>query len=246
MKKTVCILLILSISSLASADWFPGDPYKMHFPQMPDPTGWDVLATVPKVLADDWLCTESGPVSDVHLWGSWRYDFIGQITNIHLSIHSNLPADTQIPFSRPGELLWERDFGPDQFIVRPYGTGEQGWHNPNTQEWIRPDHLQFHQINIVKIPDPFRQIANTIYWLDVSVKVASPIPEAAWGWKTTKEHFMDDAVWADYIAGAVPVWQPLIDPAGVTLDLAFVITPEPATIGLLALGGAVILRRQKR
>lgn len=247
MKTTrIYMAMFLVTSVFILADWYPGDPYKMHYPQLPDPTGWDVLATAPKVLADDWVCRESGPVSDVHLWGSWRQDMIGQISNVHLSIHNNLLPDTTTPYSRPGDLLWEQDFRPDQFIVRPYGIGDQGWYNPQMQEWIRPDHMQYHQINIKNIQNPFRQIANTIYWLDVSVTIVNTTPESLWGWKTTKEHFMDDAVWADYTSGTIPVWRPLEDPSGVSLDLAFVITPEPATLVLLVLGGAAALRSQKR
>jgi len=144
MKTTLFYSMMLLIASpFVFADWDPGDPYKMHYPQMPDPQGWDVYAVAPKVLADDWMCNATGPVSDVHLWGSWRQDFIGKIVNVHLSIHSNLLPDTQIPFSRPGDLLWERDFGRDQFSIRPYGTGEQGWYNPNIPAWNRPDHSMY-------------------------------------------------------------------------------------------------------
>ena len=55
------------------ADWDPGDGHKMHFPQLPDEEGWDVNATFPKVLADDWTCSGTGWVEDIHFWGSWRH-----------------------------------------------------------------------------------------------------------------------------------------------------------------------------
>jgi hypothetical protein len=35
--------------------------HKMHFPQKPDPTGADVFFNPPRVLADDWRCSASGP-----------------------------------------------------------------------------------------------------------------------------------------------------------------------------------------
>ena len=63
--------LILTVSMIglmfagsALADWAPGDGHKMHFPQLPDPEGLDVNFTTPKFLADDWLCTGTGPVED--------------------------------------------------------------------------------------------------------------------------------------------------------------------------------------
>jgi hypothetical protein len=37
-------------------DWQPGDPYKHHFPQLPDEEGWAVNATQPMVLAEDFMC----------------------------------------------------------------------------------------------------------------------------------------------------------------------------------------------
>lgn len=49
------------------------------------------------------------------------------------------------------------------------------------------------------------------------------------------------------VAGGTPDWRPLIDPInGESLDLAFVITPEPATIGLLAVGAGMALLRKRR
>lgn len=219
----------------ALADWNPGEPHKMHFPQLPDPMGWDVNDTCPKVLADDWLCTGTGPVTDVHFWGSWEYDQIGELCSVELSIHAN---DLSGPFSRPGDLLWSACFVPPQFTVRPYGTGDQGWYDPNTGVWRRPDHFQYFQVNIEDIPNPFVQVEGNIYWLDVSVFTQGGV----WGWKTSYAHFMDDAVWGDFPA---PIWEPLVDPiTGRTIDLAFVITPEPGALAILGLSALALLRRR--
>lgn len=246
MKKQLIMVIVSLLSVAAFADWEPGDPYKMHFPQLPDPDGWDVMATAPKVLADDWLCTETGPVGAVHLWGSWRHDDIGKITKIHLSIHDNIPAAGPDDYSRPGKLLWERDFGQDLFVYRDYGTGQQGWYNPNlTQPYFENDHLQFNQINITNIQDPFWQERDQIYWLDVYVEVDGTIEETFWGWKSSLEQYMDDAVWADVPEpGAAPEWKPLYYPNGLSMDLAFVIVPEPVTLMLLGVGAVMALRRR--
>lgn len=239
---TTC-LCVLFAAGTALADWNVGDPYKMHHPQLPDPFGWDVYATYPKILADDWHCIETGPVEDIHLWGSWREDLEGTITSIYVSIHDNIPAGPGgADYSQPGKLLWERVFGPDEFTVRDYGTGDQGWFNPNTGEYIMPDHKMFHQINIEYIRDPFIQKECNIYWLDITVTATGPVAEPIWGWKTSREHFMDDAVFTDI---EIPDWRPLFDPTGETLDLAFVITPEPTTIALLGLGSLVFLRKRR-
>ena len=57
---TICTVVL--VSGIARADWFEGDDHKMHFPQLPDPFGWDVMGMEPMVLADDWLCT---PLCDI-------------------------------------------------------------------------------------------------------------------------------------------------------------------------------------
>ena len=69
-----------------------------------------------------------------------------------------------------------------------------------------------------------------------------------WGWKTSgSPQFMDDAVWGDDFAGGVTEWNELVDPqTGQSLDLAFVITPEPTSMALLGLGGLAVLRRRRR
>jgi len=248
MKRAVNITVVgvalLALAGAAWADWDPGDGDKMHYPQLPDPFGWDVHGTAPNVLADDWQCSQTGPVTDVHIWGSWKGDDpLGVISSIHLSIHENQLANPTAPWSHPGNLLWERDFSLGEFTVRDYGTGQQGWLEPLSFVTLPGDHVLFHQINIVDIQAPFTQTAGEVYWLDVSVTTQSGLP--IWGWKTSQDHFMDDAVYE--FPGSFEHWWPLEDPyTSESLDLAFVITPEPATMALLGLGALALLKRRQK
>jgi hypothetical protein len=238
---------ILLSAATASADWKEGDPYKMHYPQLPDPNGFDVNMTYPKVLADDWRCTETGPVSDVHFWFSFPRDQVTELLKIHVSIHKDIPAGPT-SFSRPGELLWQRDFVPGEFRLAGPFSGVQSWYDPNTGELRPDDHFNYGQVNITDILDPFVQQKDSIYWLDLSIMTSG----GQVGWKTSRSpHFNDDAVWSDYVIGTpdpypVPLgWQELRYPSGASMDLAFVITPEPGTMLLVPLLSLLALRRRR-
>jgi hypothetical protein len=199
-------------------------------------------------MADDWLCTQNGPVTDIHFWGSWKNDFEGTIDNIRVEIYDNIPAGGEYNYSQPGERLWFQWFGQDDFTIRPYGQGEQGWYNPSIGEVIRPDHSNFHQINIENILDnQFIQEEGEIYWLGISV-VLEDIPgsNAFWGWKTSLDHWSDDAVYYGQLPTGGWTWLELRDPlTQQSLDMAFVITPEPTTVALLGLGSLVLLRKRR-
>jgi len=248
-------LAVLFAAAPVSADWNVGDPYKMHYPQLPDPTGWDLeMFTSQNQLADDWQCSQTGPVNDIHFWTSWQGDnapstepIPGRIDSIKVEIYSDVPAvPGGPPFSQPGQLLWERNFLASEFTVRPAGTGEQGFYRPlgGPTDFAKPDHFLYQQVNIADILDPFTQQEGTIYWLalyaDWFTGIQSPV-----GWKTSQDHFNDAAVFLNANIPPVPQWEPLFDPiTGEVLDLAFVITSDPATLALMTLGGLALLRRR--
>lgn len=251
---------LFCLPALALADWNPGDPYKMHYPQLPDPLGIDVKASLPLVLADDWKCTQSGPVTDVHIWGSWWQDQMYPDALVHLSIHANLPADAIVPYSRPGALLWAEDFAPSAYQrIIDGAPSPQTWWDPQQLYDPVANHKFTWQYNFLNISSPFYQEAGTIYWLDVSFFAGYgtagdplPLPQPfMFGWKNSiSPQFMDDAVYRN-MAQPPSDWSPLYDPrvlppAHVSMDLAFVITPEPSTVGLLAIGGVVWLIRRRR
>lgn len=265
MRGFYSALLLLGIAVPASADWDIGDPYKMHYPQLPELyQGIDINASYPKVLADDWQCTQTGPVSDVHFWGSWDFDNKYNQAYIHVSVHDNLPPDAILPYSRPGPLLWQRDFLPGEYVQRLWSEPDNPPPYPqyfwDPKEPFEPtiNHHQIWQYNITDILEPFRQNVGQIYWLDIYFfagygPLGEPIPlpdPYRFGWKTSRSpHFMDDAVWM-HLSDTDPRWRPLEDPRvpfPYSLDLAFVITPEPASIGLLTLGLlTAALRRSRR
>lgn len=250
-KRIVMLVAVCAIAMPASADWDPGDPHKMHFPQLPDPNGWDVpWHTV--YASDDWQCTETGSVSDIHLWVSyqgWNEDHVPYPVNgMQVRIRENIPANQSgFGYAIPGELLWARDFVTSDIDVRHAGSGDQGYYDPPPFDnyYTEHDHTEYFQLNIMDIEDPFIQQEGTIYWLQTRYLRVGTGPEPYIGWKTSGVHFGANAIHHYPHPGYDP--SELYDPiTGEGLDFAFVITPEPATLSLLALGGLAVLRRRPK
>ncbi|GAH06058.1 unnamed protein product, partial [marine sediment metagenome] len=78
-------------------------------------------------LGDDWQCTETGPVEDIHFWISWWGDNIELIPFINISIYSN--NDTAP--SHPEELLWTYTFSDYEFNITAPEVGDQGFYTPD-------------------------------------------------------------------------------------------------------------------
>jgi hypothetical protein len=248
-------VIVILTGSASLADWSVGDSYKMHFPQLPDPNGLDVNFESPIMLADDWLCTETGPVRDIHFWASHRGGVLPVINGLRVEIFSNIPAPAG-GFSMPGASLWQGELFGDDFDFRtaPGGTGQQGWLDPVTGQYIPNDHDSFFQINLTNITEPFIQKKGEIYWLGISIDTSNED-----GWKTadldsypepyTGRHFEDDAVFRVGDGDWRELFYPSNHPrGGQSIDLAFVITvPEPASLVLMLVGAvAVCVSRQFR
>ncbi len=232
--------LVLGLALPALADWDPGMPAK--WVQLPDPSplGIDVNATFDFILADDFLCTASGPVTGIHLWGSWRNNYLpfGDPMQVvfRLSIHADIPAN-QNPdgYSIPGELLWEYTFQPGEFSARPFGEGPEGWMNPPDEYAFPGDDICWQYNFHIDPTQAFYQHGSPdqpmVYWLDVQ---AQPLdPQAFFGWKTSLDHWNDDAVWGRGAEPYMGPWFELRYPPqhemhGQSIDLAFVLTGEPA------------------
>ena len=313
-KIAILSIFVLFLCGSALGDWDPTDPYKMHLPQPPDlsVTGMDVRAgqyglTDPPVitptkivLADDFRCTRTGPITDIHIWGSWKGDLLPSdeldpasgtplnpdpgLVAFTLGIWSDIPVDANgNPFSKPGQLLWTGIFQPGDFSVRSAGTGPEDWYEPGDQVRDNDNHLEAYQYNfLIDEPQAFVQQgtpnAPIVYWLSVDARpLGAPVPlqtngigpafvEAVppvFGWKTTypPNNWNDDATYSFWMmTGGNPDgfdgwtkeedWLDMHFPddhefAGTSINMAFVITPEPTTMMLLGAGAIALIRRRK-
>ena len=213
----------------ACEGWDVDDPHKMHYPQLPDEAGWDVRAMWPIQLADDWRCSETGWVKDLHWWGSWKHGITGEVLAFNWFVYADIPANPpDVPFSRPGAQLWQGEINVFGALPIDPPTTE-GWYDPVTGEFLLDDHQEFFQYNVY-LPEAewFFQEEGTIYWLSLSAIVANP-ELTEWGWKSSIDHFNDDAVYG--FPGQLE-WMEMYEPPNFeqSLDLSFVITGGPPSV----------------
>jgi hypothetical protein len=207
--------------------------------QLPDLTnGLDVRATSPKILADDFLCTQSGPITDIHIWGSWQSNQFDAQTRFCLSIWSDVATNATNFFSHPGSLLWSNWFYPCEYQVYLYASNAtEQFYDPDLNQIMGPDsdvwYYSFYPTNRCV------QTAGTIYWLSVTAQTSST--NYVFGWKSATNHWQDDAVYGHLDTNGNPLldWRDMHFPPGHpygtnrSIDLAFRITtpvpPPPIT-----------------
>jgi len=214
-------------------------PDDTKWEQLPDtnPTGMDIRIDRndenDRILADDFLCTTTGPITNVRLWGSWFNDTKGNIDTIHLSIHADIPAeDSLYGYSMPGNELWSMDITDfDEDLYIGLEDEHEWWWDLYDGVRYRYGDQQIWQYDINIDPnDAFVQRGTfnepLIYWLDVYVETDGM---GQFGWKTRDPndgHFNDDAV---YLGD--PNWLELKYPATHpyypdSIDMAFAIRTE--------------------
>ncbi|MCK4626866.1 MAG: hypothetical protein KAV00_16260, partial [Phycisphaerae bacterium] len=226
--KTILMLsaVLMFVAGPAAADWDPGDPYKMHWPQLPDlEYGLDVLAgpmspyggmdVYEKFLADDFLCTHTGPITEIHVWGSYWEDRrmdppVPPLFN--LVIYSDIPAhQSPTGYSMPGDPLWNAYLPATVERVYAEGVMEE-FFDPNQDAIIGSDTVVWQYNFFIDEAEAFIQDEGEIYWLGlhhsydlngdgiVDIMDMGVLMENwpwAYGWKTSQDHFNDGAVWTD-------------------------------------------------
>jgi hypothetical protein len=242
----ICMFLMMASFTIATttlADWEPGDGHKMHHPQTPDltDTGIDISFTSGP-LGDDFKCSDTGLVTDIHFWGSFRDDVMPvsgpDNLALEISIHDDIPVSPTNPWSKPGGALWTKSFGPGQYSVREITTTVmEGFYDPVTNTYIPDNHKRVFQYNFeIDANQAFIQEETLIYWL--VIEDITTFGGYTFGWKTADAslQYNDMAVYT-----GTSGWAPLEYPdghiyEGDAADLAFVITggedppPPPPTI----------------
>ncbi len=215
--------------------WDDEDPHAMHWAQLPNTQTTGIAVDLSETrLADDFQATQSGPLTEVHFWASFRSDVIPSTgvnrPALEINIYSNLPPDKITAWSRPDRLLWTRQITMYDYDFKEDGGVWQAWYEPNTGFYESAEHKRAWQYNIcldAEEGELFEMALGTIYWLEIRMLPEKDEDERyALGWKTTRQvlQFEDNAVWYDAKLG----WLPMTYPEGnalypYPLDLAFVV-----------------------
>ncbi len=211
------------------------------YEQMPNKSGYgmdiryDRRGGVQRVLADDFLCTASGPITLVTLFSSWEGDSKVSINRFHLRIYDDIPdPDGGGPeYSKPGDLLWEKDFYSAYgdfteslyYTIPPatYPSAAWWWDPAGGQLPVSGDDKKTWQYDLPIAPteafvqqgDPCEPV---VYWLGVHVYFTVFIPmstdsDSGFGWKTAllTEGWNDAAVYSNDDGST---WNRLVYPMG--------------------------------
>ena len=216
----------------------------VKYVQWPNPFGYDVWNSTPFppgvtdgpwVLADDFICTNTGPITDIHLWGSWLNNQVSSnTTTFWIAMFADVPANPpNVPFSHPGGLIWEQCFAPGQYSESLYGSGQEYFLDPGPPQIVGSDSQIWYYCFYPTNP-PIQQGSTSnpkTYWLAVFAQMPTGA-QSPFGWKTTTNVQHDISVHAPWpgvfcptnITGTGFPWTPTFDTFNSPLDLAFKLT----------------------
>jgi hypothetical protein len=198
-KKLTISLFLLALFISLNAVW--------KYEQEADSNGVDIKYGV---LADDWICTETGPIREICFAHSWKNDIEGTIIGIWVYIYDNNAGI-------PGSLLYSQY----KTVWDTYEyTGLEDWYDPYTNTFLADNHNSFYKRKLILNP-PFIQTNGTHYWLSI-IPIVAGVEEI--GWKTSIIDPINRAVYFD------TAWE-LLPYSGLAFKLAST-TDEPCPVEL--------------
>jgi hypothetical protein len=211
-------------------------PMDMAFAISVGSQGTGGSVAVQQMVADDWQCQSSAPVTAIAWWGSYQ-GYACQFCSVPgsqiappdrpdyflLSIWSDVPNPNPGDpgqFSHPGTKLWECEAW--DYTETLVGLDKHPYGEPNEAVFRYS----------VRLPQAswFRQPATRgVYWLSiVAVYKTTGQPAYPWGWTNHGHEFNDDAVKGVPLSSPAGTWEwhPLKDQTGVSEDMSFMLFSE--------------------
>lgn len=189
----------------------------LQLPDMAD--GRNILSCPESVLvADDFLCTNGRPVTEVHFWGSyltrdghhWEEENAippagavpPKMQQYELRFYQDVPQglDPDMPWSHPAPrgMVHQVILDPGQVKTTYWDSIPHTRITPQGLEETWWEHKFYHVVDLTRddLGKPFAQEKDTIYWLSVSAipDCTGTDPCYYWGWETSMDHWNDAAV----------------------------------------------------
>ncbi|MFG0251748.1 MAG: hypothetical protein ACF8NJ_02605 [Phycisphaerales bacterium JB038] len=257
LKHLWLVAIAGGVATPALADFMEDWDHPYKWDQMQPDLEWaapsfydDLPFVVEAITADDWLCTETSFLTDVHFVGFSLYGNFW-IDHFRLTIYDDVPAIPGVDESHPGEVLWTYDafdWVADEVTYFDYGLTLYDINLPEPDWWLQqgtPDEPVIYWIGIQGIMSTDAGYTDEWYWSFRDRYLPTNLDDAAfwsdyygappwanWGWP-------DDTMPAFFDGPFPPDWWK-------SADMAFGLTfiPAPASIALLGLGGLITIRRR--
>jgi hypothetical protein len=204
--------------------------------------------TTRPIVGDDWSWQSGGQATEIAIWGSWLNDVVDPNVTFKLSIHrDNPPGAGSVPWSRPGQEIWNYVGGAAQTTLAASGLTGSFFDFTTGTSGSSSDIYKFTFQNFA---NPFNVTPGTIYWLVVQAQTTGG---AQFAWNSSWQHATDAAVFGNNASfgSTRVVFNPMtygqagMDPSLGNIDLAFTIAPEPSSFAVLGLGLAALFMRRK-
>jgi len=192
------------------------------------PSDWDEAS----IVADDWLCENGLPVTDIHWWGS----YLGWCPETGLEPGDSPPWSPPTfalsiwsnDVNHPGALLWFQTVQPEgEEFVCEEPSGE----------------LKFRYfVDLRPIEAAFRQEAGQTYWLSIATYGWEGV---VWGWETSSTAWNNKALLGSFAENEGTEWtggEPFCR------NMAFELTtiPIPGAVWLLGAGLIGLAGRRRK
>ncbi|MBN2201192.1 T9SS type A sorting domain-containing protein [bacterium] len=185
--------------SIAPAGGFPlkWDQALLKLPVLFEPDGliffsdgWGAASAVgDRIVADDWICLDPGPVTGIVFWGAYAgWDSAAP--------PPEAPAAFQIGLWSAGQASGDTVFGGPAELIRQWLVNRSSLGETDTLTTFRSVKSRCFRYSFELPPsDRFVQAGDsTVYWLSVAAVYGRHPQEHAWGWLTRNHYFRDDAV----------------------------------------------------
>jgi len=151
------------------------------------------LLTIRRLVADDWRCTGLNPVTAITWWGSYiGYQYTACQSEIvmpepkrpdyfWLSVWTDVPAGVDLPYSHPGEKIWEYKTNAVDEVMVGFDKHPEGPIMPPIIPGFEPVYRYS-----VRLPQErwfAQRRLNDVYWLSVVAVYKDPASmNYPWGW----------------------------------------------------------------